>query len=670
MSILCAAASSCCNNGQDTASTSKKAFEPSYMDTTIRPGDDFFRYANNNWLKNNPIPDDKTMFCAFHELADENELQIRDIINEVSLDKKAEQGSVAQKIHDFYNTGMDTVNIEKRGFSELMPYFQRINEMNNLNDLAVVLAANHLDGFRGFFYFGSATDAKNSFNSIANMGQSGLGLPDRDDYFGDDESKKELHERYRKHIANMFTIIGFDDCSDKAERIFNLEKRLAGNMMTRLDRRDPLKTYHFIAKADLKAAVPVFDWETYFAQIGAPQFDSLDISHLDYIKSLNEVLTETSLDDIKDYLKWKVLSGSATTLCKALDEENFDFYAKYLYGQEVQQPRWKRIVGLTSACLGEAVGQLYVEKHFPAEAKMKMQSLVADLKTSLSGRIDQLDWMSDDTKTAAKTKLAKMNVKVGYPDKWKDYSDFNVTDESIFKNMREFSRFDKRDDISRIGKPVDREEWAMTPQTVNACYIPEWNEICFPAAILQPPFFNLAADDAINYGGIGVVIGHEMTHGFDDQGCKTDENGNLNNWWTEEDAARFNEKTKRLVALFDEFQLIGLNINGQLTLGENIADLGGLNIAYDALMLTQQGKSDTIIDGFTQAQRFFLSYATIWRTNIRDKALERNLQDDVHSPAEARVNRTLFTMPHFYEAFKINPEDKLFIELEKRAAIW
>ena len=390
----------------------------------------------------------------------------------------------------------------------------------------------------------------------------------------------------------------------------------------------------------------------------------------DFIASLDKTILNTDLETIKDYLKWKIIRGSASILSDDLATESFNFYGKYLYGQEAQQPRWRRVLSNTSDCLGEAIGQLYVEKHFPAEAKERMLNLVGNLRVALGERIKQLDWMSDETKAKALHKLDCFNVKIGYPDKWKDYTEYEVTPESYFENVHRAIRFESKKDIAKIGKPVDKDEWFMTPQTVNAYYSPEMNEIVFPAAILMPPFFNMDADDAVNYGGIGVVIGHEMTHGFDDQGCKYDEKGNLNNWWTEEDAAKFAERTKQLVKLFNEFEVRGNQINGELTLGENIADLGGLNIAWDAYQMTDEAKANKSIDGFTPAQRFFISYGTIWRNNSRDQYLERQVVTDVHSPAEARVNRTLGSMPHFYEAFEITPENKMYIAPEERATIW
>ncbi len=646
----------------------KEAFEPQNMDSTVDLSDDFFRYVNGTWMKNHPIPEDKTMYGAFNELADENEIQIRDIIAEVSADTAAPQGSIAQKIRDLYNTGMDTVAIEERGTSELIPYFERIDGINNLDDLAQVLALNHTEGFGGFFAFGGEADPKNAEMVVASITQRGISLPDRDDFLRKD--KAEQQEQYRRHVARMFGLVGFDNNDDRAQRIYNLEYALAEKMMSRKDRRDPVKTYNPMTREEFFACTPNFNWNTYFNTLGAPQFDTIIVNTPDYIKALNDIFSTTDIETMKDYLKWFVINASANALNKELDEADFDFYAKYLYGQEQQEARWKRMVGSVNGMIGEAVGQIYVKKYFPAEAKQRMINLINGLKNALATRIYYLDWMSDDTKEAAIKKLNSMRVKVGYPDKWKDYSDLNITNESFFKNVRQFAIFSTKDELSRIGKPVDKEEWPFYPQLINACYMPNNNEIIFPAGILQPPFFNMNADDAINYGGIGVVIGHEMTHGFDNHGCLYDEKGNLNNWWKDVDFKNFDEKTKILEQRFNEFQLNGINIKGDLTLGENIADLGGLNIALDAFLMTEQAHGNEPIDGFTPVQRFFISYATIWRMNIRDKALERRITDDEHSPAEARVNRTLFVMPRFYDTFKINPEGKLYVAPNDRVSIW
>ena len=646
------------------------AIDKKNMDLKINPADDFFRYCNNNWLKNNPIPDEYTTYGAFTEIDQHNELLIQDIIKEVSADTNAVEGSVAQKIRDFYNAGMDTVAINERGYSELLPYFEMVDGLTDKAALGELLGKLHSNGFGGFFNAGPSTDPKNADMVIMHLYQGGLSLPDRDDYLT--EESQEMREKYIEHVAKMFQLVGVDaeSAMAKAQAILDLETQLAKNSLSRVERRDPDRTYNKRLVAELQHSTPNFNWAEYFKQAGAPEFDSLNVGMPDFIAALNGIILNTDLNTIKDYLKWKIIHGSASMLSSAFDEENFNFYSKELYGQETQQPRWRRILNATDGCLGEAIGQIYVERHFPAAAKERMEALVANLKIALGERIKQLEWMSEETKAKALHKLSCINVKVGYPNKWKDYTKYTVTPESYFKNVHSAISFENEIEMAKIGKPVDKEEWFMTPQTVNAYYSPEMNEIVFPAGILQPPFFNQTADDAVNYGGIGVVIGHEMTHGFDDQGCKYDENGNLNNWWTEEDATLFKERTQQLVKLFNAFELRGNHINGELTLGENIADLGGLNIAWDAFQMTDEAKANKSIDGFTPAQRFFISYGTIWRNNIRDKALERRIKEDVHSPAEARVNRTLGSMPHFYEAFDIKPENKMYIAPEERASIW
>ncbi len=646
------------------------AIELSNMDLSVNPADDFFRYANNNWLKNNPIPEEYTTYGAFTEIDQRNEKLIQDIIDEASKDTNAAPGSMSQKIRDFYNAGMDTIAINKRGYRELIPYFAQIDGITDKSQLASLLGDLHSNGFGGFFNAGPSTDPKNASQVIMHLFQGGLSLPDRDYYFG--EENQEMRDKFVEHVSNMFQLTGekADEANTKANTILTFETSLAKNSLTRVERRDPDRTYNKRTVAELQKSTPNFNWGEYFNNAGAPAFDSLNVGMPDFITAMDGIIRKTDLNTIKDYLKWKVITNSASLLSEDLDKEDFNFYSNYLYGQEVQQPRWRRVLNATSGCLGEAIGQLYVEKYFPAESKEKMVNLIGNLKVALGERIKKLDWMSDETKEKAIYKLDCVNVKVGYPDKWKDYEGLDITNESYFKNYHKVILFENAREMAKIGKPVDKDEWFMTPQTVNAYYSPDMNEIVFPAAILQPPFFNPDADDAVNYGGIGVVIGHEMTHGFDDQGRKYDEKGNLNDWWTEEDAVKFNERTAQLVKLFDEFELRGHHINGQLTLGENIADLGGLNIAWDAYQMTDEAKANKSIDGFTPAQRFFISYGTIWRNNIRDKALERRIKEDVHSPAEARVNRTLGSMPHFYEAFDIQPDNKMYIAPEERATIW
>ena len=654
------------NEGKDIP-----AIDLKNMDLSINPAEDFFRYCNNNWLKNNPIPEEYTTYGAFTEIDRHNEQLIQDIIKEASNDANAKPGSVSQKIRDFYNAGMDTVAINKRGYTELLPYFKLVDQLNDKKDLGELLGKLHSEGFGGFFHAGPSTDPKNAEMVIMHVYQGGLSLPDRDDYLTDES--KEMREKYMEHVSNMFQLTGVKskEADTKAKAILDLETRLAQNSLSRVERRDPERTCNIHTVVELQQSTPNFEWKDYFVNVGAPdKLGNLNVGMPDFIAALDDIIMSTDLNTIKDYLKWKIIHGSASMLSDDFVTESFNFYSNYLYGQEVQQPRWRRILSATDGCLGEAIGQLYVEKHFPAAAKKRMETLVANLKVALGKRIEVLPWMSAETKAKALHKLECINVKVGYPNKWKDYSKYEVTPDSYFQNVHSAIRFENEIEMAKIGKPVDKEEWFMTPQTVNAYYSPDMNEIVFPAGILQPPFFNQNADDAVNYGGIGVVIGHEMTHGFDDQGCKYDEKGNLNNWWTEEDAKHFNERTQQLVKLFNEFELRGHHINGQLTLGENIADLGGLNIAWDAYQMTDEAKANKEIDGFTPAQRFFISYGTIWRNNIRDKALERRIKEDVHSPAEARVNRTLGSMPHFYEAFEIKPDNKMYIAPKDRATIW
>ena len=674
MMILTTMATACTQKAHEKNTQSENEVVPAIdlnnMDTTVNPAEDFFRYCNNNWLKNNPIPEEYSSYGAFTEIDQHTELLIQDIIDEVSKDADAAQGSVAQKIRDFYNAGMDTVAIDKRGFSELMPYFQKVDALSDKAELASLLGYLHSEGFGGFFNAGPSTDPKNAEMVIMHLYQGGLSLPDRDDYLK--EESQEMREKYVEHVAKMFQLTGTDSepAKDIAERILAFETELAKNSLSRVERRDPDRTYNRRSRQELQASTPIFNWDNYFNAAGAPAFDSLNVGMPDFIAALNGIIDNTDMRTLQDYLDWKIIHGSASMLSSDFDNENFNFYGNYLYGQEVQQPRWRRILNATDGCLGEAIGQIYVEKHFPAEAKERMEHLIGNLRIALGERIKQLEWMSDETKAKALHKLDCFNVKVGYPNKWKDYTKYEVKPDSYFQNVHRAIRFENEIEMAKIGKPVDKEEWFMTPQTVNAYYSPDMNEIVFPAAILQPPFFNMDADDAVNYGGIGVVIGHEMTHGFDDQGCKYDENGNLNNWWTEEDATKFNERTAQLVKLFNEFDVRGYQINGQLTLGENIADLGGLNISWDAYQMTDEAKANQSIDDFTPAQRFFISYGSIWRNNSRDKYLEQQVKTDVHSPAEARVNRTLGSMPHFYEAFEITPENKMYIAPEERAVIW
>ena len=671
--FLCIMAAGCGQKAVETTQSEREVFpaiELSNMDTTINPADDFYRYCNNNWLKNNPIPEENPYYDAFAEVSDRTKLQIKEIIDEAIHNSKAEQGSVAQKIRDFYNAGMDSVAINERGYSELLPYFEKIDQLSDKSQLAEVIGQLHDEGFKPFFTAGCMVDWKNADRYIMVAFQDGLSLPVPDLYL--EEETQVICDYYVEHIANMFRLTGTDSilAARKAKNVLAMETELAKISMPMEEMLDPQNLYHFNSRSEFQASAPNFNWYNYFAAIGAPAFDSLNVASPDFFIALDNTIQSADLGTIKDYLRWKVITNSAPLLSDDLVTEDFNFFNGFLYGQEAQKPRWMRVLNKTSNYLEMAIGQLYVEKYCSAEAKEHVQNLVENLRMAFGERIKRLDWMSDETKARALHKLECINMKIGYPDKWLDYSKLEISSASYFQNVRHAIRFENARDMAKIGKFVDKDEWDLSPQTVNGNYRPDKNQITLTAAVLQPPFFNMDADDAVNYGAIGQAIAHEMTHGFDNAGRMYDEKGNLNNWWTEEDDARFAERTKQFVKLFDEFELHGHHINGVLTLDENIADLGGLNVAWDAYQMTDEAKAGKRIDGFSPAQRFFISYATVWRCNIRDEALELQMKEDLHSPHEARANRALGSMPHFYEAFDIPEGSKMYIAPEERAAIW
>ena len=656
------------------ATTTTPPIDAANMDTTVNPGDNFYQYANGAWLKNHPIPGDYSRYGAFEVLGEENYVQLQTIMDEASKDKSAKDGSVKQKIRDFYNTGLDTVKIEKAGFDPIKAALAGIDALKTNEDIQKMVTQQHAVGAYPLFYFTGSADEKNSNMVIAQLYQGGLGLADRDYYLADDARSKEIRAEYLKHVASMFQLIGesTEQAAKSAATVMQIETGLAKVSSTRLELRDPVSNYNKTNLAGVQKLAPTFDWVTYFKGIGLAKTEEINVGQPKFISGMAVLLNSTPVDQWKTYLRWNIVNEAAPFLSADFEKQNFAFYGTVLSGKTQQRPRWKRVLSETSRSLGEAVGQLYVEKYFPPKAKERMVILVDNLKAALKERITGLTWMSDVTKKEAIAKLEKINVKVGYPDKWIDYSSMQVGTNSYYENMMNASRFSVKRDMDKIGKPVDRKEWGMTPQTVNAYYSPNMNEIVFPAAILQPPFFFLDGDDAVNYGAIGVVIGHEMSHGFDDQGRQYDKEGNLRDWWTAEDATKFGTQTKALVTHFDNFKLLdSLNVNGSLTLGENIADLGGVNIAYTALLKAMEGKDmNAKIDGFTSPQRFFLAYAQVWRNNIRDKELMRRLKEDVHSPGEARINGIVYEIPMFYKAFNIKPADKMFISDDKVIKIW
>ena len=653
--------------------TMTKAIDLASMDKEVKPGDDFFRFINGGWMKSHPIPPEHSTYGAFMILYEQNQKDLKQLVKEVSAEKDPNNGSVNQKIRDFYNSGMDTVRIEELGVNAIRKDIDKINALKNKTDVQAYIAKTHKAGASTLFYFFSSADQRNSSMEIANFYQGGLGLPDVDYYLSDDERSVKLREAYSIHLAKMFQLMGDDKATaiQGAKTVLKMETSLAKISKTRLERRDPIANYNKMSLAELKKLSPDFDWDIYFTTLGLPDPGDMNVSQTDFIAGLSPMMKQYSLDDWKTYLLWNLLDGSASYLSNDFVEQNFDFFGKTLSGRQEMRARWKRVLANTSGALGEAIGQLYVEKHFPPESKSRMITLVENLRKSFAQRIAKLDWMDEETKKKAIEKLDAITVKIGYPDKWKDYSKLNVVADSYLQNVRAADAFEFERTLEKIGKPVDKTEWGMTPQTVNAYYNPTNNEIVFPAGILQPPFFNKDADDAVNYGAIGVVIGHEMTHGFDDQGRQYDKDGNLNDWWTEDDAKRFAEKTALLASQYDNYTVLdSLNVDGQLTMGENIADLGGLNISFDALLMSMNADKPAPIEGYTYDQRFFMGYAQVWRQNIRDKELMRRLKEDVHSPGEARVNIPPFNMDIFINAFSITADDKLFIPVDKRAYIW
>ncbi len=653
--------------------TMTKALDPANMDLNIKPGDDFFRFVNGNWIKNNPVPPEYSSYGAFTVLYEENEKMLQTLVKEVSADKEAAEGSISQKIRDFYNSGMDTMRIEELGITVLQPEFDEINNLQSATDISRHIAVMQQKGLSPLFYLFTAADQSDSKWNIANFWQGGLGLPDVTYYTDESERMQQIREDYKTHITKMFLLKGDDEsaATKTAETILAMETDLAKVSKTRMETRIAEENFHKMSLNDLKVLAPGFDWDAYFTTLGLPDPGELNVSQTEFMKGMSELIAKYPVEDWRTYLAWHLLDGSANYLSDAFVQQNFDFFGKTLSGSEVLRPRWKRVLATTSGGLGEGLGQIYVERYFPPESKERMVKLVENLRLAFAGRIKKLDWMTDETKEKALAKLEAITVKIGYPDKWKDYSTLNIVPDNYLLNVQNARAFEFKRDFAKIGKKVDKTEWGMTPQTVNAYYNPTNNEIVFPAGILQPPFFNKDADDAVNYGAIGVVIGHEMTHGFDDQGRKYDKDGNMNEWWTDEDAERFMAKAAILAKQYDDYTMLdSLHINGNLTMGENIADMGGLNISYDAFLMALNGAQPEMIDGYSADQRFFMAYAQVWRQNVRDKALMRQLKEDVHSPGEARVNIPPFNMDIFLDAFGISPDDKLYIPKEKRAYIW
>lgn len=646
------------------------------LDTTVSPVEDFYQFACGGWMKNNPLKDEYSRYGSFDVLAENNQVQLKEIITNAASSQN-KKGSVAQKIGDLYNMGMDTVTIEKQGAEPLKDELTAIANIKDKKELSSVLANMCLEGLNPFLGIFGEADPDNSSMTIAWVWQSGLGIGDRDYYLT--PSQQNTRDQYVALLTEMFRISNYSQMVNMngkedqlAKSVLKLETDMAQKFMDKNTLRDPFKTHNIKTIDELQKMIPVLDVKNYLQIVGLQNLESVNVGQVDYLTSLNKILNTTDLNTIKAYLAWNVINSAAPYLSKEFVDADFNFYGKVLSGTVENKPRWKRVVNTVDGCLGEAVGQLYVEKYFPASAKERMTKLVSNLQASLGERIQAAAWMSDSTKMLAKEKLDAMIVKIGYPEKWRDYASLEVEKDSYYANVVRARRFENAYQLAKIGKPVDPSEWLMTPQTVNAYYNPTTNEICFPAGILQPPFFDMNADDAVNYGAIGVVIGHEMTHGFDDQGRNYDKMGNLNNWWRPEDAENFTARAQVLVDYFNRVEVApGLFANGQFTLGENIADNGGLNIAFQALQKAKtEGGIQEEMDGFTANQRFFIAYANVWANNIRDEEIVRRTTEDPHSLGKWRVNATLPHIDGFIEAFNVKPGDKMYVAPEERAHIW
>ncbi len=673
--ILCLL-SSCKSKQKGEEVTLTSGIDLSNLDTTASPNDDFYQFACGGWMKNNPLKPEYSRYGSFDVLAENNQLQLKEIITETAAQQN-EQGTVAQKIGDLYNMGMDSVTIEQQGAEPIQEELKTIADMKDLKGLTAMLADMSMNGLNPFLGIFGEADPDNSSMNIAWLWQSGLGIGDRDYYLKPDQ--QNTRDKYVEMMAEMFKLSGYGKLvnmegreNELAAALLKLETAMAEKFMDKNTMRDPFKTHNIRTIDQLQKMLPAINVKEYLEAQGLGSLESVNVGQVDYVSALSQILKTTDLNTIKAYLAWQVIDAAAPYLSSDFVDASFNFYGKVLSGKEENKPRWKRVVGTVDGCLGEAVGQLYVEKYFPAAAKERMLKLVNNLQVALGERIQDANWMSDSTKMRAKEKLDAIIVKIGYPDKWRDYGKLEIKNDSYYANVVRARRFENEYQMSKIGKPVDPTEWQMTPQTVNAYYNPTTNEICFPAGILQPPFFDMNADDAVNYGAIGVVIGHEMTHGFDDQGRNYDKMGNLANWWTEEDGKNFEARAQVLVDYFNKIEVApGLYANGQFTLGENIADNGGLNISFQALQKAKaEGGIQETMDGFTADQRFFLAYANVWANNIRDEEIVRRTTEDPHSLGKYRVNARLPHIDGFIEAFNIKPGDKMYVAPEERAHIW
>lgn len=648
-----------------------KYIDPANMDMSVKPGDNFYAYANGGWLKKNPIPASKTRWGSFDVLREESSRRLQSLLEEAG--KNTAKDRSTQMIGDFYRSGMDSAAIEARGYTPIKADLDRLALLNNKQEVVNEIATFRTKGLGSpLFGFGVGQDRKNVSQYIPQIGQGGTTLPDRDYYIKDDARSQGIRTAYRNHLERMFTLVGENAATAalSADAVLRIETALAKAQYSRVEMRDPYKTYNKFALKDLNAQTPGLAWSSLLPQMKVPVVDSVLVGNPSFLKTADILLSALSLQDWKTYLRWNVVKNAAPYLSSAFVNESFKL-TQTLTGQREQTPRWQRISGLIDGTLGDLLGQLYVQKYFKGEAKARMLEMVNNLQATFADRINRLDWMSAATKQRALQKLNAFTKKIAFPDKWKDYQGVTITGSDFVGNLRSTGQWSYNYMVNRLGKPVDRTEWGMTPPTINAYYSPVNNEIAFPAGILQFPFFDFGADDAIIYGGIGSVIGHEMSHGFDDSGAQYAASGNLENWWTKEDEAKFKEKANAVVNQYNAYTVLDtLHVNGRLTLGENIADIGGLSIAYEAFTKTAQFKNAKKIDGFTPQQRFFLSWAQIWRNNAVPETQAQLILTDPHSPGQYRANGAVVNMDEWYTAFNVQPGDKLYVAPEKRIKIW
>jgi predicted metalloendopeptidase len=678
--LLAAAVTSCKSDDKKMAEkVETHGINLAFMDTTVNPQEDFFRYVNGKWVDSTEIPDEYTTWGSFNELRKKTDADALALLEKASNNKELDASSDQAKAVFLYQSIMDTVARNAKGIQPLQPYLAKIDAITNKEDLQTYLTEMQQYGGAGFFGFSVRADAKDSNTNAAYLYPSRLGLPDRDYYVGEDSDSKEKREKYKSHITRMLQFLGDSeaDAAKSAAQILAFEISLAQPQMDKVERRDARKSYNPMSVSELQKQVGAIDWKTYFNEIGASNMDTIIVAQPKYMQALQKTFAENNVENWKTYLRWTLFNDAANALSTEIERANWEFYNQTLQGAKKQRPLNERALGIINGTLGEALGKLYVEENFPPEAKEKAQEMITNIIKAYEIRINNLTWMSDSTKVKAIEKLGTTTIKVGYPDTWKDYSALEIAgpkDEkrSFFQNMMNASSWNVKKDMDKLGKPVDKTEWYMAPQIVNAYYNPSYNEIVFPAAILQPPFYDYKADAAVNYGGIGAVIGHEISHGFDDSGSRFDAEGNLNNWWTDEDLKQFEGLGGALADQYSAIEVLdSVYINGKFTLGENIGDLGGVNAAYDGLQMDlKENGNPGEIDGFTPEQRFFLSWATVWRTKMREEALRNRIKTDPHSPGMYRAYVPLQNIPAFYEAFSIKEGDKMYLKPENRVLIW